>query len=65
MEHGRKWWIRILLLAVIAVILIVGLVVIMITMGPEAANSPVLLGFLAVVAVLAAAARWYFRRKHP
>lgn len=65
MEHGRKWWLRVLLLVAIAVILIVGLIVILITMGPEAAESPVLLGFLAVVAALAVAAKWYFRRKHP
>lgn len=65
MEHGRKWWLRILLLVAIAVILIVGMVVIFITMGPEAAESPVLLGILGVIAALAAAAKWFFMRKHP
>ena len=65
MEHGRKWWIRILLLAVVAIILIVGALVIAIVGGPEGANSPVLLGILGVIGVLAGAARWYYRRKHP
>ena len=65
MEHGRKWWIRILLLAVIAILVIVGVLVIVIAGGPEAADSKVLVGFLAVVGALAVAAKWYFRRKHP
>ena len=65
MEHGRKWWLRVLLLVAVAVILIVGLAVVCIIMGPEAAESPVLLGILGVLAALAAAARWYFMRKHP
>ena len=65
MEHGRKWWLRVILLVAVAIILMVGLAVILIIMGPEAAESPVLLGILAVIATLAAAARWYFMRKHP
>ena len=54
-----------LLLAVVAIILIVGALVIAIVGGQEGANSPVLLGVLGVIGVLAGAARWYFRRKHP
>ena len=65
MEHGRKWWIRILVLAVIAIVVIVGALVIFIAGGPEASNSPVLLGFLGVVGVIALALRWFFMRKHP
>lgn len=65
MEHGRKWWLRLLLLVAVAVILMVGLAVILIIMGPEAANSPVLLGILGAIGALALAAKWYFRRKHP
>lgn len=65
MEHSRKWWLRLVLLIAVAVILVVALAVILILMGPEAANSPVLLGILGALAALAAAARWYFIRKHP
>ena len=65
MEHGRKLWLRLLLLVVVAVILMVGLAVILIIMGPKAAESPVLLGILGVIGMLALAAQWYFMRKHP
>lgn len=65
MEHGRKWWLRLILLIALAVILLVALLVILILMGPEAAQSPVLIGILGVIGVLAAAIKWYCRRKHP
>ena len=62
MEHGRKWWLRILLLVAVAVILIVAFAVLAIIMGPEAAQSPVLIGILGVIGALALAAKWFFRR---
>ena len=65
MEHGRKWWLRVLLLVAVAVILIVAFAVIVIIMGPEAAQSPVLIGILGVIGALALAAKWFFMRKHP
>jgi hypothetical protein len=65
MEHGRKWWLRVLLLVAVAVILIVGLAVVCIIMGPEAAESPVLLGILAVIVILATGARWYIMKDQP
>ena len=65
MEHGRKWWLRVILLVAVAIILMVGLAVILIIMGPEVAESSVLLGVLGVIGLLALAAKWYFRRKHP
>ena len=65
MEHGRKWWFRVLLLVAVAVILIVGIVLLFIIMGPEAAESPVLLGILAVIVILATGVRWYIMKDQP